>query len=76
MFILPINLLFGKRLDDRDKAYYKKTTLLNISDNSKVIYIHALMTIVVVIAVLIDQCNDKLNNILLISGNISNETVQ
>lgn len=54
VFILPINLIYGHRLDDRELSYYQKTTLLNIRDDSKVIYIHALSTIVIAIAVRTD----------------------
>ncbi|CAG2118730.1 unnamed protein product, partial [Medioppia subpectinata] len=47
VIILPLNL-YGKRLDQLDEVGYKKTTLLNIKPNSKFIWIHALMTLLIV----------------------------
>ncbi|CAG2106542.1 unnamed protein product [Medioppia subpectinata] len=47
VIILPLNL-YGKRLDRLDEVAYKKTTLLNIKPNSKFIWIHALMTLLIV----------------------------
>ena len=55
--ILPINVYAGK-LQHRPDTYYRRTTILNVKNESPVIYIHALMTTFVVAMVLSSQLSD------------------
>ena len=73
--ILPLNVYAGK-LNEKPNTYYKRTTILNVKNESPLIYVHALMSIFVVAMVLSSHSstlNKSYFEFRILLGNISNE---